>query len=247
VVDGWKVFWVALMTALATGLGVIPLLFIKNTEPRWRSVATAAAGGMMLSASLFALGDEALQRGRTIDVIAGMIAGAAFFAYTARLVENKGWGLSGFSEGRARQSILLVITLFVHSVPEGMAIGVGYATGEATFGWLLGLAIAVHNIPEGTAVALPLRANGASLMRCVLYAILTSMPQPIVAVPAFLLVSVFQPLLALSLGFAGGAMIFLVISELIPESLKGSTPTDVAWGVTLGLVGMLGFIAFIGL
>jgi zinc transporter ZupT len=73
------------------------------------------------------------------------------------------------------------------------------------------------------------------------------MPQTVVAVPAFLLVSVFQPLLAASLGFAGGAMIFLVVSELLPESFKASTPTDVAWGVTLGLVGMLGFIAIIGL
>lgn len=245
--DTWQVFWVALLTALATGLGVIPLLFIKNTELRWQSVATAAASGMMLSASVFALADEALQRGRAVDVIAGMIAGAAFFAYTAKLVDLKGWGLGGFSEGRARQSILLVITLFVHSVPEGMAIGVGYATGEMKFGWLLAMAIGVHNIPEGTAVSLPLRASGASLMRCVMYAVLTSMPQPIVAVPAFLLVSVFQPLLAVSLGFAGGAMIFLVVSELIPESLKDSTPTDVAWGVTLGLVGMLGFIAVIGL
>ena len=84
-------------------------------------------------------------------------------------------------------------------------------------------------------------------MRCVLFAVQTSMPQPIVAVPAFLLVSVFQPVLAASLGFAGGAMIFLVISELLPESFEASTPTDVAWGVTLGLVGMLGFIAAIGL
>jgi zinc transporter ZupT len=247
VADTWQVFWVAAITALATGLGVVPLLFINNTEPRWQSIATAAAGGMMLSASLFALGDEALQRGRVVDVIAGMIGGAAFFAYTARLVEDKGWGLAGLSAGRARQSILLVITLFIHSVPEGLAIGVGFATGESRFGWLLGLAIAIHNIPEGTAVSLPLRANGASLNRCMMYAILTSLPQPIVAVPAFLLVSVVQPLLAVSLGFAGGAMIFLVISELIPESLKGSTPTDVAWGVTLGLVGMLGFIAVIGL
>jgi zinc transporter ZupT len=242
-----QVFLVALLTALATGLGVIPLFFIGNTELRWQGVATAAAGGMMLSASVFALADEALQRGRAVDVIGGMVLGAAFFAYTAKLVEHRGWGLRGFSEGRARQSILLVITLFVHSVPEGMAFGVGYATGEIRFGWLLAMAIAVHNIPEGTAVAVPLRANGASLARCVMYAILTSLPQPIVAVPAFLLVSVFQPLLAVSLGFAGGAMIFLVMSELIPESLRESTPTDVAWGVTLGLVGMLGFIAVIGL
>ena len=105
----------------------------------------------------------------------------------------------------------------------------------------------MHNIPEGTAVSLPLRANGASVWRCVYYSILTSLPQPIVAVPAFLLVSIFQPLLPASLGFAGGAMIFLVIQELLPESFEHSSPTEAAWGVTIGLVGMLGFIAAIGL
>ena len=112
----WQVFWVAVLTAGATGLGVIPLLFIRDAEVRWQSIAAAAAGGMMLSASVFALADEALQRGRAIDVIVGMILGAAFFAYTARIVEHRGWGLRGFSDGQGRQSILLVITLFVHSV-----------------------------------------------------------------------------------------------------------------------------------
>ena len=73
------------------------------------------------------------------------------------------------------------------------------------------------------------------------------MPQPVVAVPAFLLVSVFQPLLPASLGFAGGAMIFHVRPELLPESFATSSATEAAWGVTVGLVGMLGFIAAIGL
>lgn len=242
-----QVFWVALLTALATGLGALPLLFMTNTEPRWRGIATAAASGMMLSASVFALGDEALQRGRAIDVIAGMLAGALFFDWSARFVKRRGWRFEGWSERGSRQAILLVLTLFVHSIPEGLAIGVGYATGEIKFGWLLAMAIAVHNIPEGTAVSLPLRANGASVMKCALYSVLTSIPQPIVAVPAFLLVSVFQPVLAASLGFAGGAMIFLVISELLPESLESCSPAEVAWGVTIGLVAMLGFIAAIGL
>ena len=98
---------------------------------------------------------------------------------------------AGASRARSRRCLLL-LTLFVHSIPEGAAIGVGYATGEIKFGWLLAVAIAVHNIPEGTAVSLPLRANGASVWRCIWYSILTSMPQPIVAVPAFLLVSSFN-------------------------------------------------------
>ena len=242
-----QVFWVALFTAVATGLGALPVLFLKNTEPRWRGIASATASGMMLSASVFALADEALGRGGAAEVVGGMLAGALFFSYTSRVIEKRGWTIGGLNEQSSRQTLLLLLTLFIHSIPEGAAIGVGYATGEIKFGWLLAMAIAVHNIPEGTAVSLPLRANGASVWRCVFYSILTSLPQPIVAVPAFLLVSVFQPLLPASLGFAGGAMIFLVVQELLPESFANSTPTDAAWGVTVGLVGMLGFIAAIGL
>ena len=215
-----QVFWVALFTALATGLGALPVLFLNNSEPRWRGIAAATASGMMLSASVFALADEALSRGAALEVMGGMMAGALFFSYTAKFIDQKGWTMEGLNQKSSRQTLLLLLTLFVHSIPEGAAIGVGYATGEIKFGWLLAVAIAVHNIPEGTAVSLPLRANGASMGRCIWYSILTSMPQPIVAVPAFLLVSVFQPLLPASLGFAGGAMIFLVVSELLPESLR---------------------------
>jgi zinc transporter ZupT len=210
-------------------------------------VAGAAAGGMMLSASVFALADQALHRGGAVQVVAGMIAGALFFAWAARVVVDRHWHLGNWTAADSRQPILLVTTMFVHSAPEGIAIGVGYATGEPRFGLLLALAIAVHNIPEGTAVALPLRARGASIARCTWYAILTSLPQPLLAVPAFLLTTIFQPLVAPSLGFAGGAMIFLVVSELIPESLASCSSTETAWGVTLGLVGMLGFTAALGL
>jgi zinc transporter ZupT len=242
-----QVFWVALFTALATGVGALPVIFLKDTHPRWRGIASATASGMMLSASVFALADEALGRGDAVEVVAGMLAGALFFSWTAKVIDARGWTFHGLSQKSSKRTLLLLLTLFVHSIPEGAAIGVGYATGEIRFGWLLAVAIAVHNIPEGTAVSLPLRANGASIGLCVWYSILTSLPQPVVAVPAFLLVSLFQPLLPASLGFAGGAMIFLVVQELLPESFANSSPTEAAWGVTIGLVGMLGFIAAIGL
>jgi zinc transporter, ZIP family len=242
-----EVFIVSLLTALATGLGVLPFAVFDARSPRWPGMATAAAGGMMLSASVFALADKALRRGNAIEVVAGMLAGAAFFAWSARVVAARHWHLGGWTEAASRQPIVVIGTMFVHSIPEGVAIGVGYATGEIRFGLLLAVAIAVHNIPEGTAVALPLRANGASIGACAWYAVLTSLPQPIVAVPAFLLVTVARPLLAPSLGFAGGAMIFLVVAELLPESLARCSRTETAWSVTVGLVAMLGFTAALGL
>lgn len=242
-----EVFIAALISDLATGLGALPFLFMDRVGARWNGIAGAAASGMMLSASVFALADKALHRGGALPVIVGMLAGALFFAWAAGFVERQHWRLGSWSEHDSRKSILLIGTMFIHSVPEGIAIGVGYATGEIKFGLLLAAAIAVHNIPEGTAVSLPLRAKGASVWRCAWYAILTSVPQPLLAVPAFMLTSFFQPLVAPLLGFAGGAMIFLVMSELIPESLESCSRTETAWSTTIGLVGMLGFTAAIGL
>jgi zinc transporter ZupT len=242
-----EVFLVALASDLATAIGVLPVFFLNRLHQRWQGLASAAAGGMMLSASWFALADQALRRASPLAVVAGMLGGALFFAWAARVVSAQNWQLGNWNAAESRQPILLVVTMFVHSAPEGLAIGVGYATGEWAFGALLALAISVHNIPEGTAVALPLRARGASMARCAWYAVLTSLPQPLLAVPAFLLTSFFQPLVAPSLGFAGGAMIFLVVSELIPESLERCSKTETAWAFTIGLVGMLGFTAALGL
>jgi ZIP family zinc transporter len=246
-VSAIEVFAVALATDLACGLGVLPIAVAPTGSTRWPGLTTAVAAGMMLSASIFALADKALRLGQAAHVIAGMLAGALFFAVSARIVAARRWRVQNWTEADSRQPIVVIAMMFVHSIPEGLAIGVGYATGETRFGLLLAIAIAVHNIPEGTAVALPLRARGASLAACFWYAVLTSVPQPVVAVPAYLLVSLARPLLAPSLGFAGGAMVFLVVAELLPESLASCSRVETAWGVTVGLVAMLGFTAALGL
>jgi zinc transporter ZupT len=243
----WHVFWVAVLTDLATGLGALPFAFVRKMSERWQGIAAAVAGGMMISASVFTLADKALSQGRVWEVVAGLLLGAAFFAWTARRVEKNQWHIGNLSEADSRQAVLMIGTLFVHSIPEGVAIGVGYATGELRFGFLLALAIAVHNIPEGIAVSLPLRAKGVSLWACAGYAILTSLPQPLLAVPSFLLVSVLKYLLPSGLGFAGGAMIYLVVAELIPDSLARCSKEEVAWGVMVGLVVMLLLTSGLGL
>jgi len=235
----WHVFWVALLTDLATGLGALPFAFVRKMSERWEGIMAAVAGGMMVSASVFSLADQALHRGSVWGVAAGMLAGTGFFAWTARRMEHNTWQIADLNAADSRQAALMIVSLFIHSIPEGVAIGVGYATGELKFGTLLAMAIAVHNVPEGMAVTLPLRAKGVPLWKCMGYAILTSVPQPIFAVPAFLLVSVSKPLLPPGLGFAGGAMMYLVVAELIPESHSRCSKQETAWGVMMGLLAML--------
>jgi zinc transporter, ZIP family len=250
-VDGlaWQVLWVSVITALATGLGALPFVFVRNLSRRWEGIAAAIAGGMMISASVFALANKALEMGEGSlwQTTAGMLGGALFFAWTARRVGDQQWTVHTLSASDSRRAVLVLATMFVHSVPEGVAIGVGYATGETSFGLLLGLAIAAHNVPEGMAVSLPLRAKGVPVWKCAAYAVFTSLPQPLLAVPSYLLVAVVQPLLPAGLGFAGGAMLFLVVAELIPESLERCSREDTAWGGIVGLLAMLWMMVGLGM
>jgi ZIP family zinc transporter len=245
-VSVWHVFVVALITDLATGLGALPFFFFRTIGKRWQGISYSIASGMMISAAVFSLAEQGLSRGGAWEIVLGMLAGSAFYWGASRFIKQKNWTLGELSAKDSKQAVLVLGAMFIHSIPEGIAIGVGYATGQIEFGLLLAVAIAVHNVPEGIAISLPLRAKGVSPIRCVGYAILTSVPQPLAAVPAFLLVGFFQPLLPAGLGFAGGAMIFLVAAELLPDSLQLCSRDDSAWGVMIGLVLMLLITAGLG-
>lgn len=233
-----------IVSALATGLGAIPVAYIRNRSQVVRAFAGAMAAGMMISASVFSLAQEgiALKVNRSTapyEVIVGLLLGAAFFWLVEKFFSDRDlhWGELG--KGATKRGFLIFLAMFVHSIPEGVAIGVGFGTGDFNFGLIMALAISVHNIPEGIAISLPLRAEGVSIFTCALLSILSSVPQPIFAVPSALAVWLFEPLLAVGLGFAGGAMIYVVVAELIPDSLEEGGKRLTAWGVMIGLAGML--------
>jgi zinc transporter ZupT len=172
----------------------------------------------------------------------GVLLGSLFLASTDRYLSERdrsepfmaGWG--------GRVGLLIFLAMTVHSIPEGVAVGTAYAAGEvqqSTLGTYVAVAIAIHNIPEGLAVAIPLRSAGTSLWRCFWAATATSLPQPIAAIPAVLVSWIFTPIMPILMGFAAGAMIFLIVLELIPEALEEETPRRIAWAVMLGFCTML--------
>lgn len=240
------IFWTALtgiLSALATGLGALPLHFVKTTS-RWRAMASAVAAGMMISASVFSLVQEGIALKSRFPaapyiVMLGLLLGAAFFRFTEKNFSEHEIRKHFSTPGITRRGLLVFTAMFIHSIPEGIAIGVAFATGDFNFGIIIAIAISVHNIPEGMAVSLPLKADGVSTKNCVIASILTSIPQPIMAVPSALLAWFFEPLLPVGLGFAGGAMIYLTMSELIPEAIEEGGKSLTAWGVMVGLTGML--------
>ena len=234
------VLWTLLagvVSALATGVGALGALFIPQKRLDLRAFAGAAAAGMMVAASLFSLVGEGLEMEAPVaglQVVAGLLGGAAFFWW----VERRFGEVEEVSR-LERRSWMVFVAMFIHSIPEGVALGVGFATGEWMVGVLMAVVIAVHNIPEGLAISLPIRAEGGSLGRCVGFSILSSVPQPVLAVPALLGFVYVQALLPVGLGFAAGAMLYLSFVELVPTALKESDPQTAAWGLMTGLTAML--------
>lgn len=228
----------ATVTMLACGLGGLPFVFMRDFPAILSRVGWAVAAGLMLSASVFNLIIPGVSDAGITPVAVGILAGVVLMAVTSHWLDGHEFEFQGLSGADSRRIVLVLATLFIHSFPEGLAIGVAFGSGDATLGLVMAVAIAIHNIPEGVAVSLPLRAEGVSGWRCVGWATFSSLPQPLAAIPAYLAVMAFRPLLPYAFGFAAGAMIFLVISEMIPESLDHGGKR-----LSVGIAGMTGFVA----
>ena len=238
--DALTVFVASLATALATGLGALPFAVVRRRpDHRWLGVASALAAGFMCGAAA-GLWYEGSGRGvgRTV---AGAVAGAAFLAVTGRLLGRRRDLHVGTLRGAdAAQAVLIVGVMTLHSFSEGVGVGVAFGDG-ATLGLVIAVAIAVHNIPEGLAISLVLVPRGTSVRAAAGWSIFSSLPQAVMAVPAFLFVESFAGLLPAGLGFAAGAMLWLAVTDLIPQAVRTTRPATVAAAVAVAALAMLAF------
>jgi ZIP family zinc transporter len=238
-VNVWTVTVAALFTALATGLGAIPFLFIrKGIGKTWLGTSNAIAAGFMLAASVgllwqgFGLGP--------VRLVLGAVGGGIFiWAFRWAMGENEGLVLGRLAGADARKALMIVAVMTVHSASEGVGVGVSYGGGER-LGVLITIAIAVHNIPEGLAISLVLVPRGASVASAAWWSVFSSLPQPLIAPLAFLFVETFTPFLPVGLGFAAGAMIWMVFSELLPEAIHDAPKSALAIGGGVSFAVMLG-------
>ncbi len=212
------VFFASLATALATGLGAVPFAFKRHGLRPLLGRANAVASGVMLGASASLLFEGAERSGgRTAT---GAFAGAAFVYVAYRVVgERDGLKLGTLRGANARKALMIVGVMTAHSAAEGIGVGAAFGDTDA-FGLLIALAIAIQNIPEGLAISLVLVPRGASVRSAAGWSIFSSLPQPLLAVPAFIFVEQFQAVLPIGLGFAAGAMVWMVGRELLPEAFS---------------------------
>ncbi|XVF65982.1 hypothetical protein PTKIN_Ptkin09bG0294300 [Pterospermum kingtungense] len=232
---------VALFTlamAAATGLGAVPFFFVE-LDPQWAGICNGMAAGVMLAAS-FDLIQEGQEHGAGSWVVIGILAGGIFILLCKKFLEQYGEVSMLDIKGADATKVVLVIGIMtLHSFGEGSGVGVSFAGSKGfTQGLLVTLAIAVHNIPEGLAVSMVLASRGVSPQNAMLWSIITSLPQPIVAVPSFICADAFNKFLPFCTGFAAGCMIWMVIAEVLPDAFKEASPTSVASAGTLSVAFM---------
>ncbi|SIR30222.1 zinc transporter, ZIP family [Haladaptatus litoreus] len=231
------VFVAGLLTAFATGIGALPFFLVRDVSDRWNVVLWGLASGIMLSASVFGLIFEGISNangGSFVGVGVGLLVGAGLVVVSHHAISGMEVNPRKYEEADFKKLVLILGILTVHSFPEGVAIGVSFADlnlgtidGIAFLGFSVPLlaifmtvAISIHNVPEGVAISIPLRSMGVSNWRMVWWSVFSSLPQPIGAVIAFYFVRTAREFLPIGFGFAAGAMIYLVVSEFIPEALE---------------------------
>lgn len=237
----------SILAGLATGVGALPALWLKEISNNVFNSLLGAAAGVMLAATAFSLlvpglhyGDL-LWAGKGVYIVsAGMMIGAIFLHYADKQLPHVHFdALSEENLNSLKKVWLFIIAITIHNFPEGMSVGVSFGSGNVKEGLVLAGAISLQNIPEGLAVALPLVGLGYNKWKAVGIATLTGLVEPIGGLLGVTMVSVFEPLLPIAMGFAAGAMLFVISEEIIPQTHSQGRSRYATFSLMTGFIVMM--------
>lgn len=229
---------------LATGVGALPVFFVRTLSPRLQGAFLGFAAGVMLTAAFQSLLSPALELARAhtagpvvghMEVLVGLVLGAAGVQLANRFTphEHLVIGVEGVPADSLQRIWLIVIAIALHNVPEGLAVGVSFGGPDVANGTSAALGIGLQNLPEGLAVAAALASINYPRWLAFLVALLTGLLEPVSGFVGVALVSWIDGLLPWALAFAAGAMVWVVSAEIIPEThTKGHQAT--ATGALMG-------------
>jgi zinc transporter, ZIP family len=245
-----------LFTWFLTALGASMVFFFKTINKKILNSMLGFAAGVMIAASFWSLLKPAIEMAEEngsipwVPAVVGFLGGGAFLFLIDKLLPHLHMGLAiDKAEGIKttwQRSVLLVLSITLHNIPEGLAVGVtfGALANNPDAGMLAGaialaVGIGLQNFPEGAAVSIPLRREGFSRLKAFNYGQMSGIVEPIAGVIGAYLVLTITPILPYALSFAAGAMIFVVVEELIPESQTGNETDLSTIGAMLGFATMM--------
>ncbi len=218
VADSLAVLGAASLAVLASACGVAPLALRRTVRRGWVGLGTAVAAGVMLAVA-GGLAVEGSQRSLGLVAVGGL-AGLLFVHALRRALARVGdFEAAGLAGADGHRAALIVAVLTLHSAAEAVGLGSSFA-GSGAFGLTVAVALAVHKLPEGFAVGVALVPRGVGLRAATGLAAIAAVPLPLLAVPGFLFVHAFRGVLPAALGFAAGAMLAVVVGEMLPEAVR---------------------------
>lgn len=235
--------------ALATGLGALPAVALRDLSARARATLSGFSAGVMLAASFFSLIVPGLEMsaerwgrpGQAAMSVLGLAAGAGTIALMHRFAPHEHFlkGVESHAKKAVSRVWLFVIAIALHNFPEGMAVGVGVATGEARISLPITVGIGLQNMPEGLVVAVSLLQVGYDKKKALWIAFLTGLVEPFGAALGFGAIALSRVALPIGLLFAAGAMLFVILDEIIPESHRDEHALAATWATLLGFAVMM--------
>lgn len=240
----------SLGAGLMTGAGAIPVLFGRTVSRRLNDTLLGFAAGVMLAASFFSLllpslqASEGLYGGSVLPALiaaAGLVIGVVVLALINDFLphEHFVFGHEGPATESMRRIWLFVLAITIHNLPEGLAVGVGFAGGNLAEGLPLAIGIGLQNAPEGLAVAVALAGEGYTRRYAFMVAFFTGLIEPVGGLLGVMAVSFSEYLLPWGLAFAAGAMIYVISHEIIPETHRYGHQREATAGLTAGLAVMM--------
>lgn len=239
-----------------TALGASLVFFFKTINKKVLNAMLGFAAGVMIAASFWSLLKPAIEMAEEngsvpwVPALVGFLSGGVFLLMIDKILPHLHQGLSiDKAEGIKtswQRSVLLVLAITLHNIPEGLAVGVAFGAlahnpdaGVLAGAVALAIGIGLQNFPEGAAVSIPLRREGFSRFKSFMYGQMSGIVEPIAGVIGAALVLLITPLLPYALAFAAGAMIFVVVEELIPESQTGNETDMSSIGAMVGFATMM--------
>ncbi|MCS7286727.1 MAG: ZIP family metal transporter [Anaerolineae bacterium] len=228
------------VTGLASGVGAMPVLVFRNVSDKLLDTLLGFAAGVMLAATVFSLLVPAINLGGVWITSLGIVLGALFLAYADRVVPHFHFieGAEG-PPSALRRIWLLILAVTLHNFPEGLAVGVGFGSGEFSTALTLAIAIGLQNMPEGLAIALPLVREGYSPYRSLVYAAFSGLAEPLAGFLGAAAVALAKPLVPVTMGFAAGAMLYVISEEIIPETHRKGYARIGTTGLLAGFIIMM--------
>ena len=240
-------FFASILAGLATGVGALPALFFKDISDKLFNSLLGAAAGVMLAATAFSLLVPGIDYGNAMwpgkglwIVSAGMIIGSLFLHFADKNLPHLHFdSVPDINKDSLQKIWLFIIAITIHNFPEGMTVGVSFGAGDINKGIVLAIAIALQNIPEGLAVALPLVGLGYNKWKAVGIATLTGLVEPIGGLLGITMVTLFSSILPIAMGFAAGAMLFVISEEIIPETHSKGRSRYATFSLMFGFIIMM--------